>query len=270
MFVQLIPFVYTESGIASIAQLGAAWGNAWGYSYQTRHSGFENYPGTQPGQNWAFWDERYFGVKRIRGAKRIKVLPGAVATVLLKRPTCAFTNLDYDMANTAAGSGYPNYNFARKSVQYLIRIVFETGLVRGTTNASSQPTGGTLPLISSVGGDWAVKITAYYSYRWIAGAHAPQQAGSWLAQYGATTYPGTESINNVALGYVRDPSTNSLKQVWSDQVATGSTNFTTWGPGLVYNTAGGGAVSVNVGNVNQLNPFTLWGVGGVTTIPHTN
>lgn len=241
MFIELVKckLNYTRSSF-NASDIANWFSAAWSFSLASRQSGFEYFPTTHIKQNWAFFDPRYAAVRRC-GTRRFKVSATSVRTIIDKC-RAVFSYIDYFTSGGVGGVCYAN-----KSVFYIIRVRFATGIVQGVSSYSgaNPPVGGVYPIISAVGGDWAIKTTSYYSYRWVPGNTSSNQFGSWLAQYADTTYPGTETVSPTTMGWAPDRKNRILRPIYTRDTAVGPPNdYTFWGPFQRVTGAGSGAVEV--------------------------
>lgn len=234
--------------------------NAWSQSWQTRQSGFEQFPSTQIKQNWAFFDPRYAGVKVLR-YKRVTVPANGIRVVTFKHSKPTVINwLDWnELSNACDVLGY-------KSTFYVMRMRSETGIVCGVSSyaGANPPVGGIYPIISPVGADVGIRVNNYYSFRWFPGPSMPTQYGSWLSLLNTATYPGTESITATTAGWVRDPNNKISRYIATSNTASNvPPDYTVWGP---YKQIGG--MVVNTAVPTNINP--ILDCAGDRAVPHVN
>lgn len=245
MYVEACCYRSNETGSWPPATQQSAFSNSWSFSYDFRNTGFESFPSTSMRQNWAFFQPRLYGVIAPKFF-RFKVRPGGIKT-LIHRNRASSGWLDYQEIN-----GTSSFVLARRSTSYIFRVRFATGVVSGSTNttaAPGPPVNGVWPVIAAVGGDFALKCTNYYSFRWVAGNPGPTQIGSWLAQYPAGTYPGTEAIASTTRGYAPEPKRQRLTEsLTRSGYNANPISLLRWGPWL---DSDGGAP------INQMYPVHL-------------
>jgi len=232
--------------------------DSWNYSFASRQSGFEFFPTTQMGQNWAFWQPKHSAVKLVGRPQRVKVPPGSVRTLRYKH-RARFGWLDFEEQGLD-----PSAAWRGKTDAFLIRVRFATGIVIGSTTSTDPPLGG-YPVIGPVGGDFAVKSTNYYSFRWVPGNTAPNQSGSWLPQYASSVWPGTVSVSGTAEGFAPDLANRRAVFQYTRGLATGNPGWDsrTWGPWAQYSGAGGAGSEFPINRVIDVNINPLGG-GGFT------
>lgn len=246
LFVELYECRQNATTGLSATTIATKFATSWAYSFNTRASGYEFFPTTKLGENWAFFDKRLNGFIKSR-VKRFVIPANGYKRIIFRHKETSYNWLDWAILNGSATA-----LTAFKSTFYVFRVCSEQGIVCGVSSYSgaNPPVGGIYPVIAPVGADLIYKITNKYQYRINPSKPMPFQTGSWLAQYGNSVYPGTETVSVTAPGWIGMPSHKGFRFTETkNNAADTPPNFTTFGPAAVTN-----ATAFNMG-VPIINPI---------------
>lgn len=205
LYFEVVPYNRKQGAISSIATQGTAFVNAWPLSYDTRPTGFENFPQTSLLANTNWWRQIATPLR----PRYIKVPTGKVVKLPYRSRKTKVIRRD-DLPNNT--TFYSTGGFmAWKTINFIIKATAQMGQACGVLAATNTPTATT------VGGDFIINCRNTYRYRY-------RYENQMSSIYG-THLPNGYTVSAAAQSFIGVPAAKATRAVNNASVHNISTEF---------------------------------------------